>query len=179
MRTHRLFVVTFALLLLAGCTGQTVVAPSSSPSASAPVFASDEEALEAAVAAYEQYLAVSDQIAADGGANPERLKDLVTPEWYEKEVEVFEKIASAGMSQVGATTVGTVELQRAGLSSEMVEIVVYACTDFSATSWVNSEGHDVTPTARQLRSTFQLTFVGNGSRDLKLDGSEPWSGSSC
>ena len=52
-------------LLLGGCTGTPAPTASPTPSASAaePVFASDEEALAAAVEAYEKYRAASALIA--------------------------------------------------------------------------------------------------------------------
>ena len=68
-------------LVLTGCTApppHTVAV--SSPTAT-PVFASDEEALAAAVEAYEKYLAVSDQIAQEGGAGADSFADVVTDEW--------------------------------------------------------------------------------------------------
>ncbi len=59
--------VALAVLLLSGCLPpQTTVTPTPEATA-APVFASDEEALAAATAAYAAYLAMSDQIFAEGG----------------------------------------------------------------------------------------------------------------
>ncbi len=66
-------------LVLTGCVGSPAPTQSPTPTEAAPIFASDEEALAAAVEAYE---ALSQQrrtkITDDGGAEPERIDPFVT-----------------------------------------------------------------------------------------------------
>ncbi|WP_309619479.1 hypothetical protein [Salinibacterium sp.] len=170
--------VALAVLLLSGCVPQqSTNTPTPEPS-STPVFASEEEALAAATAAYAAYLAVSDQIGADGGANPERLEPLVTAEWLTKEIGVYEKFALTKNSLQGSTTFRESKLQR--LSEESggeAEVVIYTCTDFSATRFIDAVGADVTPVDRQTTAGLEIAFViedGDSAR-LFLAGSEPWS----
>ncbi|HEX6365881.1 MAG TPA: hypothetical protein VF000_07010, partial [Agromyces sp.] len=86
-------------LLLGGCVGvpgatpTPTAAPSPSPSPE-PIFASDEEALAAAVEAYERYLRVSQMIGEEGGANPRRILSVVTPEYAEVAIAGFEGMAT-------------------------------------------------------------------------------------
>lgn len=164
-------------LLLGGCV-PSVPDPGPTPEpSSTPVFASEEEALAAAEAAYAAYLAVSDAIAQEGGANPERLADLVTPEWLDKELDVFAQFADSGRRQVGATSFRNMVLQQITQDTGGAEIVTYVCTDFSATSFVDSSGTDVTSEERILAASLELIFE-QGGGGLLLSGSEPWSGES-
>ena len=66
MQRARLPLAWVLALVVAGCaaTPSPTAAPTPSADAADPIFASDEEALAAAVEAYERYRAVSQQIAA-------------------------------------------------------------------------------------------------------------------
>ncbi len=69
-RTTKLAAVVIACALISGCLPTpTNVIPTAVPTGT-PVFASEEEALAAAIEAYEAYLAVSDAILPDGGRGP-------------------------------------------------------------------------------------------------------------
>ncbi|MGV8883082.1 MAG: hypothetical protein ACOH19_13110 [Rhodoglobus sp.] len=160
------------MLLLAGCVPQPVENPAEPAPSSAPVFASEEEALAAAVAAYEEYLKVSDEIAADGGANPERLKDLVTEEWYEVELEGFASIRDAGISQIGATHSRNAVLQ-SYTNDSPGEVRLNICADTSETRFLNATGADVTSQSRKTLVTVEAIFSLQ-AEDLLLDGNEPW-----
>ena len=165
--------VALAVLLLSGCVPQqSTNTPTPEPS-STPVFASEEEALAAATAAYAAYLAVSDQIGADGGANPERLEPLVTAEWLTKEIGAFKEFSVTGWKQSGVTTVRSAILQQ--FSDDSVSI--YVCTDASATRFNDASGADVTPAVRQTVSSLEVSFVlGSSVADgLLLESNDPWS----
>ncbi len=168
--------IALAALLLSGCLPQqSTVTPTPAPS-STPVFASDEEALAAATAAYAAYLAMSDKIAADGGTNPERLKPFVTAEWLKRETEVFNVFAARGITQSGFTSFTNATIQQYSDNS----VSMYVCTDSSDTRVHSSDGVDVTPADRNnlssLEVTFDVTVVPD--RELRLGGNEPWPGES-
>ncbi len=64
-------------LVLTGCVGGATPTSSPTPTEAAPIFASDEEALAAAVSAYELYLMASAEDHKDGGrASPERIEPV-------------------------------------------------------------------------------------------------------
>ena len=97
-------------LLLGGCTPQSEpVRPKPSPSAS-PIFASDDEALAAATKAYAAYLEVSDEIAQDGGKNPERIGGFVSADWLPSEISDFGEFAGSGHRQVGSSSFDNMKL---------------------------------------------------------------------
>src|SRR5215207_3793459 len=70
-------------LVLVGCMGAPSPAPSPEPTetAAVPIFASDEEALAAAVDAYERYRAISAEISEAGGHDSNRIDPVVSPEY--------------------------------------------------------------------------------------------------
>ena len=69
LRPIAVLAAAFVLAALSGCV-QTTEKPTPTPTAAAtPAFASDEEALAAAEKAYAAYLAVLDDVTADGGRN--------------------------------------------------------------------------------------------------------------
>ena len=168
-------------LLLSGCLPlEPTVSPTPRPS-STPVFASEEEALAAAEAAYARYLEVSDAIAADGGANPERLQQLATPEWFLQEQVAFEEFASSGNHQTGSTSFRNSELQQ--LIDEgggAASVVMYVCLDASATRIVDGGGVDVTPANRPTSVSLEVTFdvPSADPSHLRLANNEPWPGES-
>jgi hypothetical protein len=174
---RRLSVLTpfiVASLVVASMTGCLPSDPAPVPTVEAtlePLFESDEEALAAAEELFIKYLAVSDLVAQEGGADPERLAEYVTQEWLDTEVEAFEKLAESGVRQVGTSRYSDATLQQASIDV----VVMYVCTDSSGTRFVNGEGADVTPVDRQLNLRLEVTFAGSAEGDLLLDGISPWS----
>ena len=167
------------VLLLAGCVPrEPVITPEPDP-ASTPVFASDEEALAAATEAYARYLEVSDQIAQDGGEGADRMKGLVSPEQYEKELEGFQMFVDEGIHAVGRSKFDSVSMQSwVESDAGVADVTIYACSDASGVRVFDSKGIDVTPTNRPERSPFELQFIsqsGVGGK-LILSRSELWSG---
>ncbi len=166
-------------LLLGGCAPQSEpVRPKPSPSAS-PIFASDDEALAAATKAYAAYLAMSDQIAQEGGMNPERLSPLVSADWLPNEVAAFAKFSDSGHRQLGFSKFDHVQLQQLGKSDGGNEWVrIYLCLDFSDAQLVDSQGHNVRPRDLDLRSPFQASFQSSQAEPLRLvlTESELWPG---
>ena len=163
-------------LLLSGCLPQQPTATPPPEVTAAPIFASDEEALAAATAAYAAYLSMSDQIAADGGANPDRLEPFVTADWLLREVEVFTNFASRGLSQTGSTVFTNVTVQQYSQDS----VVIYVCTDSTETRVHNTVGADLTPADRETQTSLEVTFevISTAPVQLRLDGTEPWFGQS-
>lgn len=169
-------VLVVALVALLAACGPDPVAPPSAPvpepSATAP-FADDAEALAAAEEAYAAYLAMSDLISAEGGANPERIAPFVTEEQLTRELESIERFAATGNRFVGSAVVSSWELQ----FFDPPTLVAYACYDVSATRVIDKNGVDVTPSDRPNRATLEVSFETRGA-ELVIAGSELWS-SSC
>lgn len=169
--------VLLGALLITGCATQDPAASPAPRPTSTPVFASDEEALAAAEAAYAEYLKVSDAIAADGGAGVDRLEPLVTAEWYEKELVAFKNLRETGRHQEGTTSYSNVQLQQVepdGTGGTL--LTIYACSDSSGTSFVNSDGTDGTPEKREVSVGVEVIFITTYSTQpqLRLSNYSPW-----
>jgi hypothetical protein len=167
-----------AALILAGCVQQAPgVIPTSEPS-SKPVFASNAAALAAAKKAYVAYLAVSDQVSNDGGADAERLAPVVTPSWLPTELKSYKQFAKSGDKTTGSSRVRSFTLEQLNQSSDRVEVVAYACLDLSSTGVVDGAGNAVGIAGSQGVLPLEVSFIGAKlhSQQLILDRSAPWSG---
>jgi hypothetical protein len=165
-------------LVLAGCIQQPPeVIPTSEPS-SKPVFTSNAAALAAAKKAYVAYLAVSDEVSNDGGANAERLAPVVTTSWLPTELKSYKEFAKSGDKTTGSSSVRSFTLEQLNQSTDRVEVVAYACLDLSATGVVDSVGNAVGTPGSQGVLPLEVSFIGakSDSQRLILDRSAPWSG---
>ncbi len=178
-RMLRLATAITAVLLLVGCSSHNpAVMPVPEPT-STPVFASDDDALAAATEAYAKYLAVSDEITADGGLNAERISDLVTLQQYESEAEAFDEYSDRKLHTQGNSAFDIVGLQRYSPGTNgSAEIGVYICVDVSGVKIMNSLNEDVTPASRMNRYPLEVEFEvsGRSPEEIKVARSETWSG---
>lgn len=166
----RVLALLLPLVVLAGCVGPPVVTPVPTPTAT-PVFASDEEALAAAEEAYAAYLAVSDELSADGWAEPSRLAPFLTDEELNRTERVYDDLHASGRSTVGTSVFDSTMLQR----YDDGEVAVYLCLDVSGVRVVDSSGLDVTSVDRVDRVALEVVFK-VVRRKLLLDSSDIWDG---
>jgi len=166
-----------ALTTLSGCGTDTPVEIPTQQPTSTPIFASDEEALAAAQEAYAAYVTTSDSILADGGREPERLKEVATASLYEQELVGYKQIASDGYRGVGSSTFDSVTLQSFQPSSEDGKkvVVIYVCSDVSATDVVDASGNSVISGTRPNRTPFEASFDLVDGR-LIASGNDVWTG---
>jgi hypothetical protein len=165
---------------LAGCAPDSPT-PDRSPSATAtPVFASDAEALTAAEAAYAAYLKVSDEIAHDGGANPERLSEVATGQIEKDDLAGFQEFRKNGWHSSGASQLKSARLQfidsRGGVASAQA-VSVYLCEDISGVDVLDDLGNSVVSTSRPAYQSFQVAFNLVAGVLIPSD-REPWPDSS-
>jgi hypothetical protein len=166
------------LVAISGCDpAEPRVTPAPTPSVT-PVFASDEEALAAAEAAYAAYLAVSDAILADGGKDPERIYSVATESVGDQEQEGFEIFASKGYRSVGATTFDSGQIESVDAFASVDVVRIYICADSSSVDVVDSNGASVISPGRQARVPFSLGFDRSESTasGLILSSKELWQG---
>ena len=176
MRARQLpLILVIGVLLLAGCLPQPAEDPVEPDPSSAPVFASEEEALAAAVAAYEDYLKVSDAIAADGGANPERLQEVAAGALVDQEVAGFEEFAAEGFRSTGRTVILNPVLQQweANPVEGQESIWMYLCSDVSAVDVINSDGVSVVSPDRPSRVSLQVGLALEANR-LLVSSKDVW-----
>lgn len=174
MRVKPLIAIPLIAIALAGCSAQQ---PATQPSASAteekPLFSSDEEALAAAQAAYAKYLEVSDQIARDGGANPERLKGLVTSDQYPSELQNYKEYSKSGLHSKGTSSFDSFHVS----NPDQNQFRTYLCVDVSDSRVIDSSGMDVTPSNRAERWPLVVSFSFGPKGSVYISGNETWTGS--
>jgi hypothetical protein len=159
-------------LVLAGCTpSEPMPTPPPTPS-TAPVFASDEEALAAAEEAYGEYSAAVDAVINDGGVAPERIEPLVSSDIYEQEVAGYRDLAANGWHGTGTTTFD-LQLQRYDDSV----VTVYACDDVGGTDIVDSSGNSVVKDGRASVIPYEVDFDVKDS--MRIVRKEIWGGEIC
>lgn len=175
MQLKSLIAVPLVVLALTGCSSQAQnLQPSETSGVEKPLFASDEEALAAAQTAYAHYLEVSDQIARDGGANPERLKGMVSLGLYREQESAYSELQSSNFRAGGTTKMDSFHFQSSpNLSGSLI---AYVCLDVADNPVMDSEGNDVTPIGRQSRIPLTISFSSMGNRELLIESSEVWSG---
>ena len=181
MRTGRLILAAAMLLALAGCAPAGQHAASSPTARATPIFASDAEALAAAEKAYAAYLKVSDQIANDGGKNPERIAIYVSGHRLDTELAGSRTFESSGIKSEGSTAFKSPTFQRVAVNGRETEVAFYACWDASDVRIINTDGFDVTPRDRVDRQPLEVVMTTvSGKLPLVLESDSAWSGqSSC
>jgi len=182
-RRRALVALPLVLLVasLAACTESTRIPPAEPPSATQPLFASDEEALAAATAAYEEFLSVSGRILRDGGSKPERLKPFVSKDVYTSEAEGFATLASNGWRATGDSVLVETQLQQHQSGPPGVaEVIAYVCVSVEGNDIVDRAGTSQVAADRSVELTFEIVYMSNDEGDLLLERKTLWSeGSSC
>ncbi|WP_439565423.1 hypothetical protein [Microcella sp.] len=179
--SRRLALVALPLLLvvgsLAACTESTRIPPAEPPAATEPLFASDEEALAAATAAYEEFLLVSGEILQDGGQQPERLKPLVSDEVYESESQGFNVFRENSYRATGSSRLEAVVLQQ-HIPGEPgnAEVQIYTCVFVGDVDVVDLSGVSVVDPQRQDFIEYEALFSSNDDGFLRLESETVWGG---
>ncbi|MCU1558747.1 MAG: hypothetical protein JWN09_2742 [Microbacteriaceae bacterium] len=172
-----------AALALSGCVPSgPLVTPAPEPS-STPIFATEDEALAAATAAYAAYVKMSDQIFMEGGANPERLGSVATGEQLKTNLEGFREAAKKRYRSTGGTAFDKVALQALSVDSPKGAgiVVVYLCEDVTKVDVLDDQGVSVVSATRPNRSGYEATFNWSSTSPtrLLLASKEPWSDLNC
>ena len=172
--------VLVAMLALAGCVeGERLPTLPPTPS-STPIFSSEEEALAAAEEAYAAYLEMSNLIANEGGAQPDRIAPFVTAAQLPDELASSRNYSDNNLHSVGATQITGLTLQQYLEAEDHAEVIVYACLDVTGARLIDASGTDVTPSGRAPQVTLEVTLQSNDSRSLLIADSQLWSNSdSC
>ena len=173
MRVKALILVPLVAVALTACASQVTPVPTSTEAVTEkPLFATDEEALAAAQVAYANYLEISDQIARDGGANPERLEGLVTKEQLQIELQNISEYAVSGFHGEGETSFDSFHIA----DSDQQHFSAYLCVDVTNSKLINSKGEDVTPATRVNRWPLLVNYNFDSSGKVLISGSETWTG---
>lgn len=180
-RVAGLLAAGLAVGALSGCGAPPHPLDSASPasppteSPAGPTFATPEAAFEAAVATYQRYVDISNQILADGGADPRRLLEVVEDnDFARQEFELFAKLQADGVHVEGAGTFRKPQLVQYQDGANMIQI--YACGDVASTRVVDRNGQDVTVSDRDVEVPYLVTFAITPADTVLISNSEPWNG---
>ncbi|WP_286329085.1 hypothetical protein [Agromyces marinus] len=133
-----------------------------------PIFASDEEALAAAVEAYEAYSAASNRVANAGGEGSGGIARLVSPEFDEVVQEEFAALRDSGLRMSGDAIHFAPVLDSHEERNRVATVTVTFCRDVSGTRLLRPDGSDATPADRDLiqATNVVLTSVERDSATL-------------
>lgn len=127
--------------------------PTPSPTTT-PFFASDEEALAAAEEVYREYLAMSDLMSSEGGAEPERIAPFVTEEHRDRAVGSFDSLSDSHLRTEGASSISDVSVTYA----DNFEVQLKLCLDVSNVHVLTLDGEDITPADRSPSVLLVILF---------------------
>ncbi|NQX28309.1 hypothetical protein HQQ81_13260 [Microbacteriaceae bacterium VKM Ac-2854] len=184
MRSPRILVagclVALACLALSGCIGEAREGPTRAASptvTSTSPFATNDEALAAAVAAFQRYLDVHDQVAQDLELSLDLLDQVAIDPLLTLEHDGGEKQRAEGMHTTGATTFDSPIFEFAEYQPDgNLMVSAFLCLDVGNVRLIGSDGVDITPAARDDRAEFHVRAFSKepGSDDLIIGESELW-----
>ncbi|MCU1549519.1 MAG: hypothetical protein JWR36_79 [Glaciihabitans sp.] len=173
--------VSIALALTACVPSPHTVTPTPEATAT-PVFASDAQALAAAKAAYEGYLAASNLVAHSGAKDTSPMRRWESARQYSKDSKSFEELIIRREHTSGNSTFSRFTLQRVETNSDgTVTVGIYVCLNIEKARVLDQHDRDVTPHRPELLP-LQLTFISGvmPPTSLLLDRSQVWPGNnSC
>ena len=175
------------ILLVLGCLSLTSCAPEEPVSDATPtptvtpLFASEEEALEAARATYEGFLRISETIVDEDGASSGRIDEFATAEVAEPEKQGFANLAAANERIVGEIVLENLLLQsyRPQVPGGLGIVSVYACVNVGDTDVVDANGNSVVAADRPDKTAFEVSFdtYAPSPTKLRLSSKAVWEGS--
>ncbi|TFD59209.1 hypothetical protein [Cryobacterium sp. Hh38] len=185
-------VLTAAVLFLAGTLSGCLAAPvppnttspvaeaTAAPADAPPIFASNDEALAAAEAAYTAYLSAGDTAGEIGSDSWNDYLALTTGRERDGEIETKKELDDNGWRFTGTTSFDSMTVQSFGaLSNATWEIKTYVCLDVSQSQKVDTTGQAVSDPNQPTRWPLVVVFYtpDEMSNQLLIAESTVWSGS--
>jgi hypothetical protein len=176
---RRLLLVALSLTLLtaslAACAGSTRIPSPPPPAAEAPLFATDEEAFEAATVAYEKYLAVLDQWLQGLDGPIEELSNYSTGDALAEAEESVRIFIEEGLRITGPRALSNVVLQRFEAEKGGAEVALYVCEDVTRVDLLGPDGLSQVELDRPSTTPFQVVVIFN-SEGARVQQREIWGG---
>ena len=165
-------VISTAVLVMTGCASPPPL-PKSQETTSSESTLTEEQALALAEDTYAKYLAVSDQIARDGGEGVEALSQITSKAFFLENKELSVKVKQDGFRTEGATVFDSFSLQNYSQGSSY--LTAYSCLRLGQIKVFDSFGIDVTPAGRLNDVPIEITFK-LVDKKLQINESKVWSG---
>lgn len=156
-------------LLLPGCVPPAdVVVPVETADAQ-PVFASDEEALAAAVEAFRSYSEATARVSQQGGEEPEIVKPFVTDELFQRELEAFDELRRLDIRLIGSVDYSPHTLQQQWIEDDgRAHVIAYFCADSTGYQVVKAGSQPYRPESVPEAYVVEVGFVSEVSGSSKL-----------
>ncbi|MCD5346065.1 hypothetical protein [Agromyces sp. S2-1-8] len=162
---------------LSACSPEPAPKPSPTPSASAePIFASDEEALAAAVKAYEAYLRVASEATSAKGATRDALERVAVGTALDDLDASIVEYQDEGFHSNGYRSLGKTDLQSVKVSGAEVTVTIYACEDLRSFDVLDAKGESVVLDDRVEDVPYEVVAAGDSSDELSISQRVLWEG---
>jgi hypothetical protein len=163
---------------LVACADTTHIPPAPTETeGAAPLFASDEEALAAAVEAYEAYASVVDEILARRGT-PDELSLFTGDQLVRTTMNDVDEFLNLGWTATAPREVLNPTLQSRVPEDESAElIIIYVCEDLAKVDVVDGAGVSVVEERRNPRTGIEAAVLFDANKDAKVVDRRVWSGS--
>ena len=170
-RRHALAVVPLAVLVaaLVGCTEPARIPPPEPSSATPPLFATDEEALEAATQAYEEYLAVVDRVLQNPSGDSSALSKVAESAALEEVKDSVATFAERGLRVEGVRELVEVEFQQMFEFDSSSRVRFYVCESVAGFDVIGPEGASVVEESRPDLTAFEVEVMAQGENVLVVE----------
>lgn len=176
----RLSIGALLLVSLSGCAPSDATGlPEPTATFVAP-YASDEEALAAAEAAYREYTRVTLASYREGSIDPAPLSTVASGDHLSELLLEFDERVADGRYILGESSFDQVVLQRYSRDSSPNEVIaVYLCDDLSRLS-IHRNGQKIGPETPLPPMTMQVVFdISANSKTLRVSSRDIWSADAC
>ena len=169
------------LLALAGCSNTAEIPRADASPSASPLFASEDEALEAATAVYAEYNATASAIFQQRGDGVERLKPLLSDQLYEEEAASIQEAVDSGITTKGTSRTTGVELQQydsgpAGIAS----VAFYACSINDQVTALDESGNPSQEQPEVIEVTLEVIVSSDSDGRLFISRRDFWAeGNQC
>jgi len=164
-------VISVAAFVVTGCAKSPQEIPQAQEASSTESTLTEEQALALAEETYAEYLAISDQIARDGGQGIERLKGLVSSELFHSEEQGFEEFMESGFQLIGQSSFVVDSVQNESLSN----FTTYVCLDRTGIQ-IQKNG-EVTKVSESVYAVFPLVVEFRPKeKNFFIESSTLWTG---
>lgn len=163
-------------VLLTGCVGAPAPAPTpTEESTVAPIFASDEEALAAAEAAYERFIDTTTMITNNGGATSEELESVATGAALDEESDAAKRFREEGLRTIGTVTFRVHKLQSVARDADARTVItVYVCDDLREVDLLNAAGESMVVEGRVVDVPYIVAVTATDANNLRVSEKELW-----
>lgn len=170
LRRPALVGLAIALVVPLAACSETTRLPDAEPSSEvAPLFASDEEALAAATAAYEEYLAALDTALQMGEVGDRSFSDVAEGAALLDAEETLSDFVERGVRITGQRVLTASSLQQYSATSDRAEVQLYVCESVAGVDVIEAGGGSIVEPDRPDLTAFEALVVIDTERSVVHD----------